>query len=108
MTRPSFGKFEGNDSQEVSEYLFAWVQNGFVDDQCGESTTGAWHGLIVLGEMAVQELSTVDGFEPTTAAFVVHEDSQGFFTYESFESVQAAEIVFEAWRDAEEEGEDES
>ena len=51
MTRPGPGKFEGNDSLEMSEVLYAWVQNGLVDDQTGEVDGPAgWHALIKVAD----------------------------------------------------------
>lgn len=101
MTRPGPGKFEGNSSQEASELIYAWVQNGLVDDQCGDSDVG-WHGFLYIadGDEAYNALREAEADLVTSPelGIVVHEDSNGFFTYEVFESSEAARIVFDEWR----------
>jgi hypothetical protein len=104
MTRPGPGKFEGNASLELSEALYAWVQNGLVDDQCFPSD-GHWTGYVYIadGDEAYEQVRKADGSVVTSPelGFVLHEDANGFFTYEVYESSGAARIVFDEWQQQE-------
>lgn len=101
MTRPGPGKFEGNDSAELSEILYAWVQNGLLDDQIGDVEELGWHGFVYIadGDEAYEQVREADPSVVTSPelGFVLHEDNNGFFTYEVFESSGAARIVFDEW-----------
>ena len=105
MTRPGPGKFEGNDSLEMSEVLFAWVQNGLVDEQTGEvDGPVGWHALIKVadGDEAYAQMIEADNDAVTSVeiGILVHEDNNGFFTYELYESFDSAETVFRSWDEA--------
>ena len=102
MTRPGPGKFEGNASLELSEVLYAWVQNGLVDEQCGSVDTIGWHALILVadGDEAYDQIREADPEVVTSPelGILVHEDNNGFFTYEIFETFESARFVFEDWQ----------
>lgn len=101
MTRPGPGKFEGNLSEAASEVIYAWVQNGLVDDQVGSVDGLGWHGFIYIaeGDQAYDQLREADADLVTSPelGILVHEDSNGFFTYEVFESSSAARLVFDEY-----------
>lgn len=84
MTRPGPGKFEGNESLEISELLHDIVSDGWFDDQLGDVETFGWHALIT----DVKALSHYDMHWPikdVKDAYIVSEDNYGFFTYKEFE-----------------------
>lgn len=62
------GKFEGCDDGRLAEVLYSITMDDGCDDDVG------WYGLIV----------------QRGHAYLVNEDSQGFFTYEHFETAAAA------------------
>ena len=105
MTTPGPGRYEGNESYELARELDAMASSGIIDDECGDTETIGWHGLLILDDMDF-DVRALDGFEPGTEAFVLHTDSQGFFSYEPFESADAARIVFEQWQTEELKGEE--
>lgn len=103
MTRPGPGKFEGNESLELSEILYAWTQNGLLDDQVGGVDELGWHGYVYIadGDEAFDQVREAAPEVVTSPelGFVLHEDGNGFFTYEVFESSGSARTVFDEWRD---------
>lgn len=85
---PGPGKFEGNKSLMVAEYLQEIAMNGFTDEQFGSvSENGIWEALIfidvpnTIGAEKGREL-----FEKIKPAYIITEDNQGFFTYHEFKS----------------------
>jgi|ERR1035437_5059697 hypothetical protein len=80
---PGPGRFEGNDSLAVSEYLAdidADRETGSIEDW------GYWYGLIFQAKMDEKFLPAV--------AYIVWEDNYGFFSYSSYEDVAIAEMEF--------------
>ena len=66
-TRRSPGKFEGNESQLTAQILYNVVGEGFVSDEYGEvDGPDGWNGII----------------RGTRYGFLLHEDNQGFFSYQ--------------------------
>jgi hypothetical protein len=55
------GKFEGTADARIATALYDMVGDGACDDECGESDTTGWMGLV--------------------GRFTVGEDASGFFTY---------------------------
>lgn len=104
MSKPGPGKFEGNASLELSEVLYAWVQNGLVDDQCNPQEDH-WTGFVYIadGDEAYTQVREADASVVTSPelGFVLHEDANGFFTYEVYESSEAARTVFADWQNDE-------
>lgn len=95
MTRPGPGKFEGNDSLEVSEYLYETVMSGLFDDEIGEAEFFGWHALIT----DIDKDDPLDKWPLTPdlkPAYIVVQDSFGFFTYKGFDLNTQARNV---WRD---------
>lgn len=83
MTKPGPGKFEANESLEISEYL-ADID---ADESTGDSSEWtAWYGLIIRSDMDEKFLPQV--------AYVVWEDSNGFFSYLGFDSVDEARAEY--------------
>jgi len=89
MTKPGPGKFEGNESIEVAEYLYEWTDA--VNEQFGSVTeNGFWEGLHISFKEEYEDLPELK------PAYIVREDDQGFFTYEEFETADAAESKYYA------------
>lgn len=92
MSRPGPGKFEGNESLEVSEYLYDIIGDSMQDDEIGDVESFGWHALITdipsfrstLDPLQneLYEMKNVE-FQP---AYIVLEDNDGFFTYRGFDS----------------------
>lgn len=83
MTRPGPGKFEGNESLEVSEYLYDIIGDGMQDDEIGDAEFFGWHALITDADKNIPlDHVTVKDVKP---AYIVVEDSYGFFTYREFD-----------------------
>ena len=83
------GKFEGCWDQRLGERLYECTLNGWCDEEFGEVDAAGWHGLILRPNRKM--------------SYVVHEDTQGFFDYESISSntIQAIWDTFRAreeWR----------
>lgn len=94
MTRPGPGKFEGNESLEVSEYLYAIVGDGMQDDEIGDVQSFGWHALITDADKKIPlDFVTIRDVQP---AYIVLEDNNGFFSYRGFELNTLARL---AWRD---------
>lgn len=90
MTRPGPGKFEGNESLEVSEYLYDIVGDSMQDDEIGDVETFGWYALITdADENLPLERFPLPGLKP---AYIVVEDSNGFFSYTEFD------LKTQAWR----------
>jgi hypothetical protein len=101
MTRPGAGKFEGNESLEVSEYLYETTMNGLVDDEIGDVESFGWHALVTGIDDDLDLLDVITGNIPDNLvdlkpAYIVSEDNNGFFTYGEFESSDEARAE---WKD---------
>lgn len=84
MTTPGPGKFQANDSLEIAEALYRESQTG-IFESFGDSSSGlGWYSLILTDEK--------EGFKP---AYIVEEDTSGFFTYEGFDAVDVAKAKFQ-------------
>lgn len=109
MTRPGPGKFEGNESLEVAEFLNDIAGSGMTDDQIGDVESFGWHALITdldwfktrddlqgysNSGMTWDELGNLkDALKP---AYIVLEDNNGFFTYREFDSNDEARAEWKA------------
>lgn len=70
-------------SDETCEALWDLTLDGAHDEECGDSSFDRWYGLC---------LNTgIDGAEHA----IVHEDTQGFVDYETYDSAQEARSEFE-------------
>ena len=80
MSRKRYpGKFEGCGDDRLAELLYSIVQNGGIDKECGDcQEIGEWYGLIIQRKHA----------------YIVSEDSQGFFDYTYFNTIDEAETKF--------------
>jgi len=83
--RPGLGKFEGNDDLRIARGLYSLTLAGECDDQIGSVDGGMWIGWI--------------------GRFVAQEDTQGFFTYEVFDTSDEAKASFLGYGNEEEEEE---
>lgn len=72
--QPGPGKFEGNHDVRLAKVLYALSLDGEFDDQIGSVDEGYWIGFI--------------------GRFVCQEDSQGFFTYDVFDTSDEAQASF--------------
>lgn len=102
MTRPGPGKFEGNESLEVSEMLYAIIGDGMQDDEIGDVESFGWHALITDADknipddhwpMQDKETGKVIELQP---AYIVLEDSSGFFSYRGFDLNTQARNVWKS------------
>lgn len=93
MTRPGPGKFEGNPSLEISEALYAIVGNGGHDDEIGDVQSFGWHALITEFDPYDEDGNFLWDAKP---AYIVLEDSNGFFSYQEFDLNTLAR---RAWKD---------
>lgn len=107
MTKPGPGKFEGNESLEISEFLYIMAPS----DTLGTIDEFGWHGLVdgiddifkTINEnpfiLEMRELDLIDDDDSVIRdikpAYIVDEDSNGFFTYTGFDSNEAAR---KAWK----------
>lgn len=90
MTKPGPGRYEGNESLELSQILDQTPP----DDSFGDSSSGnGWVGLIKL-PMDLEGIPS----ELIKPAFVVTEDTNGFFDYVGYDTIEEAEAKFEAMR----------
>jgi len=88
MTKPGPGRYEANQSLEVAEHL----DNIEADDSYGDSSSGnGWVGLV----LNLQHDPLPDGF---ANHYIVMEDTNGFFTYEEFDTEEGARKKFEEMR----------
>jgi hypothetical protein len=84
--RPYPGKFEGNVSRRISEVLYDIVMESGHDDELdfgGDNGYVNWYGLILAFE---------------GKHYIVHENNQGSFTYEEFETEEDVIGVWEKLR----------
>lgn len=81
MTKPGPGKFEGNKSEEVAESLYDMSSDP--DEEYGTVQGFGWYGLIKRDS----SLPVINWPENNIAAYIVKEDSQGFFTYTGYEKL---------------------
>ena len=72
------GKFEGCADQRLGEMLYSIVNHSGCDDEAGSCQESGWYGLIVQRKHA----------------YIVSEDSNGFFDYEYFDSAEDASTEF--------------
>ena len=75
--QPEPGKFEGNGSRRLAKALYALAGDG-LSTALGDVQDFGWYGLI---------LRRAHGY-------IVHEDSQGFFDYTLFDTVDEAQQVW--------------
>jgi hypothetical protein len=98
MTKPGPGKFQANDILEIAEALQDICSNGAMDDMFGDNSAGlGWYALIIRDqrdEIPVGDLAAY----LTSPAYIVEEDTSGFFTYEEFDTIEAAKNRFEEIR----------
>lgn len=78
--RPGPGQFQACASLKLAEYLHGLSLDSSLADALGEVDGFGWYGLVIY-----------DGSDEAEAAgatdcYVLNEDSQGFFTYETFDS----------------------
>lgn len=71
---PGPGKFEGNHDLRIARGLYTLTLDGQLDDQLGSVDEGMWLGWI--------------------GRFVCQEDTQGFFSYEVFDTSDEAKASF--------------
>jgi hypothetical protein len=94
MTRPGPGRFEGNESLEVSEYLDEMAGISLFDDQVGEVDTFGWYALFT--DVDKDPLDHWPNNPDLKPAYIVDVDGNGFFSYRGFElNTQARR----AWQD---------
>ena len=101
MTRPGPGKFEGNESLEVAEMLYAMVGDGMQDDEIGDVQSFGWHALITDADKNIPEdhwpMQDEDGrVLEVKPAYIVLEDNNGFFSYRGYDLNTLAR---RAWKD---------
>lgn len=89
MSKPGPGKFEANDSLEISEYLHDISLNGWQDASLGDVEGFGFYELIT---NANRRVGAPQG---TKAAYICHEDNNGFYTYHEFDTNDEARII---WR----------
>jgi hypothetical protein len=85
------GKFEGNADQDLAEYLHK-LSLEWADETLGDVETFGWYGL----------LTQVAG-KGKLKSYIIHEDSQGFFDYTTYDTKAQA---LEAWAKLESEYEE--
>lgn len=119
MTNPRPGKFEGNESLEVSEFLYSLTQDGFIKDELGDVEEFGWYGIIdmlpdYVSEMSDEEFMRLEESWPAPCpdcgrnpllerppfgrgchnrvlpAYIVRQDNNGFFTYTGYDSNESA------------------
>jgi len=76
------GKFERCPDEKIGEQLYAMTLDGHCDDECGSVDELGWYGL--LGYTGIEGAEHV----------VVKESTDGFFSYEAFDTDVEAEGVF--------------
>ena len=81
--KPGPGKFEGNRSERESRALYALTNMGLCDAEAGGVEGGYWVGLVIRGSDDL-----------LSAAYVLTEDSHGFFDVRPFETRIEAEAVY--------------
>jgi hypothetical protein len=83
------GKFEGNTDQQLAEYLYDLLGESYEYNNLGDASTFGFYALFLnvagIGKMK---------------SYIVHEDSQGFFSYTIYHTKQSA---LEAWGNLESE-----
>lgn len=100
MTRPGPGKFQNNESLEIAEALYSML--GEENDSYGDSSSGlGWYGLFTDIDVLVDGVSSPYP-EGMQANYIVEEDTNGFFTYEGFDSVDATKEKFAKMKQAQE------
>jgi hypothetical protein len=77
---PGPGKFEACDSLKLAEYLYGLTGESGLDDEMGEVDGLGWYGLYLYDGSDAGEAAGA------TDCYILAEDSQGFFTYETFDS----------------------
>ncbi len=86
------GKFEGNADQDLAEYLHKLSLDGWTDEEIGDVEGFGWYGL----------LTQVAG-RGKLKSYIIHEDSQGFFNYTTYDT---QDLALTAWGNLESEYED--
>lgn len=85
---PGPGKFEGNASLTISEYLYDIVNTSGADEFFGSVDENGWYGLIQYAE------DGYTGHIPIAFHYIVYEDANGFFSYQGYDSLDE---VHAAW-----------
>lgn len=75
------GKFEGNASLTISEYLYGIVNSSGADEFFGSVDENGWFGIIRFAE------NGYTGHVPIAHHYIVNEDSNGFFTYTAYDNL---------------------
>ena len=90
------GKFEASKDPIVGEYLYECSLAEFLDDEFGSSSYGnGWRGLLIIDREQTPEFGGLT--TPKLAdAYILFEDTNGFFTYEEFKNAMEAK---QAWAD---------
>jgi hypothetical protein len=94
MSKPVPGKFEGNESLEIAEFLFDIELDGGAYDDMGDVETFGFHSL----HLSVNDFNHYISHEVSKLvkpAYITWEDNNGFFTYIEFDSNAEAKA---AWR----------
>ena len=82
--KPGLGKFEGNRSLSESETLHEMSLEGGLDAEAGGAEDGYWVGLVIRGS----------DDHLASPAYVLTEDSHGFFDVRPFYTRVEAEAVY--------------
>lgn len=76
------GKFEGCASETVGDFLYGLTLEGWCDEECGDAVEGwGWHGMLTWTDGGPAEVNM-----PGCVGAIVHEDTNGFITYDLYAS----------------------
>lgn len=95
MTRPGPGKFEFNDSVEISEYLYNATLEQQLDDSFGDSSTGNGWFALFLNVTPGLDVAGDNG----SHNYIAEEQTSGFFYYEEYPDEEEAQYVFDTLRE---------
>lgn len=92
------GKFEFNSDPELAEFLYERSLNGWQDAEKGSSDQGGWYCLFVFEDtdIKVSESDNRGILARLGAAYVCHEDENGFWMCSEFDSVEDARKDFDS------------
>ena len=85
------GKYEGNADQDLAEYLHKLSLDG-CDEELGDVESFGWYGILL-------QIAGIGKLK----SYIIHEDSQGFFDYTTYDTKA---LALEAWENLESEYED--
>jgi hypothetical protein len=80
--RPSLGKFEGNYNATFARLLNEASIDGTLDGELGDVETMGWYGYMDLSDLNIKEKGV------PVAGVIINEDSNGFFGYTSYPSME--------------------